>query len=142
MPIALTIDDELPAAPVVGNWNGDTPLTNSLTLTADWTVSADPNVSNQTVFFYTNDPTCAGAAITQNVIGNVTFTEPFTGVNGASYNYQVSATDDAGNESALTACSPTITVDTIAPIDATGLDWNPSGTTNVCLLYTSPSPRD
>ena len=47
------------------------------------------------------------------------------------YHYRVTATDDAGNESAFSACSLIMTIDTSDPVDAMNLGWSQTSPTNV-----------
>ena len=102
-----------------------------MSLISNWTVTGATDISSQTVSYFANNA-CSGAVVeTEVVAGNTTNTDPFTGVDANFYHYFVTATDDAGNESLPSACSPALLIDTTSPAQAMSLGWNQTTPTNV-----------
>ena len=119
----ITIDTTAPTGASALAWSPASYST-SLTVTANWTDSADGDEASETIRIYENDATCSGAVFATNTLAANTGTYSFTtGTNGQLYSYTITTTDGAGNTE-LSGCSAQVLLDTTAPGAPSGLGWS------------------
>ena len=127
-----------PAAPT-----GPGAYTNSANVTFNWASPGD-NVGGTGIASYNVQiGTTSGGSNIFN--GNVTgLSKTFTGTNGTSYYARVQAIDNAGNTSAFSASSSSVTVDTAAP-NTLAAPTSPNAytsSTSVTFSWTNPGDND
>jgi hypothetical protein len=118
---SIFIDVLPPADASAMAWVQTSPFS-GVSITASWTPSTDPDLVSQTLQFYsdasctttTGAPIGLAAAITSQALTGVTNTN--------SYSYDIISTDAAGN-TATSACSASMTIDSDAPTGANTLAW-------------------
>ncbi|MCB9092196.1 MAG: hypothetical protein H6620_06515, partial [Halobacteriovoraceae bacterium] len=133
----MTIDTIPPAAPTIISWIESTPSSSTI-VTASWTVSVSSDVANQRIDYYTN-AACTTAEGTTNTVSNGTVNNSFTGSNGGSYYFAVTAIDTAGNEG-TSSCSAVMLIDTAGPSAATSLGWSETSPHNTGTVNASWAP--
>ncbi len=84
---------------------------NVLSLTPQWTASADSDLSSQTITYYSGAG-CTGSALSLADLAPTLQNASFTGTDGGVYSFTVTSTDAAGNGS-ISACSSVVTVSLI-----------------------------
>ena len=133
----LSINTTLPAQATQLGWIQQNP-TNLTSLTASWTLSASPAISDQFIQFF-SDNTCTNNVGSLIDLSSASAqTNPFTGTNGGTYTYQITTFDTAGNSS-TSNCSSAISINTTPPVNATQLSWvqtNPTNSTSVTASWT------
>jgi hypothetical protein len=116
---AMTIDTTAPTAPTNLAWTQTSPH-HSTSVTASWTKSGSADLASQKIQFY-NGATCNsgtenGALMSLSAAAQ---TQALTGSHAATYAYQITSTDSAGN-STVSACSTSMLIDTVSPIITAG----------------------
>ena len=136
---AISIDTSAPDAASSIGWTHGSPH-NSLSLSALWAPSAEPDLASQEIIFYSGAG-CSVAQGTTATLGAGDYSYIFTGSDGASYSYRIESTHSDGDIT-LSACSSEMTIDTSAPAGATALSWyeaSPHNSVNLNALWTPSS---
>jgi len=111
-------------APYGLSWSEGT-AHNATTVTANWSLSTLSNITQQQIDHFT-DSNCSVPEGTSVTLGSAVTSYSFTsGVNGTTFYFTVTATDDEGN-TYVSDCSVGMLVDTTAPTAATTPLWSQS----------------
>jgi|GEM_PF-1938742 len=122
----IVIDTSAPVAPSAVSWNKSTP-TKFTSFKALWTKSTSSDVSRQDIQFFTAANCSTSFANTSINVGSSSVEEFSTnGSDSITYSFKVISFDAAGN-SASSACSSHLAVDTTAPSAASSLGWAAKG---------------
>ncbi|MBS1961628.1 MAG: hypothetical protein JST04_05400 [Bdellovibrionales bacterium] len=110
---SITTDATPPAAATGLAWmQGST--TNLTALTAQWTKSVSTDLADQKIQFYQDGACTTPSGSLIDLASASAVSQPFLGADGMVYSFKLKSLDSAGN-STDSACSPSITVDTVAP---------------------------
>ena len=142
----VLVDTTPPVLATNLQWNGGITNTNTLPLTAQWTASTSPDVTDQTINFY-ESASCGGGAV--ETVSTPALGTTDTSINmtygvtaGNSYSFTISSTDVAGN-TVTTGCSPGILIDNAPPVDPTNMVWTQSpGPTNAATIVADWTPSN
>ncbi|MBF0441127.1 MAG: hypothetical protein HQK54_04420, partial [Oligoflexales bacterium] len=140
---AMTIDSSLlPPKATELAWSQSSPYA-GLNVTATWKKSTATNIVSQTLTYY-SDSSCITQVIDSIEKDKDSQSDTLTGVDGATYYFQIAATNDL-EYTTFSECSSEMLLDNTAPVAASSPAWaetSPSNNVNVTATWKKSTSDD